>query len=137
MQILTIDRHDDAAQGQKTVKLPGYSGAAGLPSNDEAMDILEAKKHDGNGNAETTGGGHISKENFGQGENVNGHANGQGNGYNDQHFSGHNASLYNTGGSQSHQPFLEHGNGRGNGSGNWGGDPYSNLGPRMVGHNNV
>ena len=35
VQILTIDRHDDAAQTSNTVKLPGYSGQAGLPSNDE------------------------------------------------------------------------------------------------------
>ena len=29
------DRHDDAAQSAQTIKLPGYTGASGLPSGEE------------------------------------------------------------------------------------------------------
>ena len=51
MQLLTVDRDDDTAQTEVIAKLPGYTGASGLPSKDEAHKILAAKQQAGNDTA--------------------------------------------------------------------------------------
>ena len=51
-QVLTIDRTDDAGQGEVTAKLPGFTGASGLPSSKEAQKILEAKRQAGDSSAD-------------------------------------------------------------------------------------
>lgn len=60
MQLLTVDRDDDTAQTEVIAKLPGYTGASGLPSKDEAHKILAAKQQAGSDTARE-----LSNENVG------------------------------------------------------------------------
>ena len=126
-----MDRHDDAAQGDTTAKLPGFTGASGLPSNDDAMETLRAKRHDGHGNEEAVGSGHIKKDNHkGLPDGLaDGHENGHVNGVNGNGHNGHDGhDIYNSyssigSGDRSHFLGGEH--------------RYSTLGPNMVGNNLV
>ena len=122
-----MDRHDDAAQGDTTAKLPGFTGASGLPSNQDAKETLRAKRQDGHGNGEAVGSGHIKQDNH-KGL-PDGRENGHVNGVNGNGHDGHDGrdiySSYSSIGSGDRSHFL-------------GGEHrYSNLGPGMVGNNLV